>query len=687
MAEEPQHLSIQQRIAALKQAQANHTSNGAEPPVPRPQPPPTPGRTNAANNPPCNGVAPNGNQPSGQKPGTLPPPSWDKLKGKAPPPLPSRKTSERPQPPPLPRREISFDPHRRSSIESAASDASYKTAATCPGRITTGSRASTDSVAHPVRAPAYGDTNLPPLPPRRENTKDVKLPARPKPPSTKSTESLRPPPSLPHRRDSSNSPGRPVPVPPRTPSRDQGQAQITNGESNKPSGRKLPPPPPSPAGVEKIQQAGFARLNKGGEVCDTNQNSVPNGVSQEAEPSPVPPPVPLASRPDLSKLQATKPRMNGSNGWTAPSTSVVCLKCRDYSAADSHASRFPRESLPSHDLGWLANELTGPFPSHTDKARVLFTWLHHNIEYDVRSFFGNNVKSSTPNSTLATGLAVCEGYAQLFAALARHAGMEAVVISGHGKGFGYQELAPGSSLPPYQGNHAWNAVKIDNGQWKLIDATWGAGVVQGAGQPYLKRFEPAMFTNTNDELGLKHFPANRDQFFRDDGRPWISWEEYLLGNPNSSLGAEQPTVFDDARKHSIGEGTFLPATKRISINQPGPIRFQFGLICEHWTLERHSRTLPGLFLLMIHGIDGREEDRIPMNHVRGRGAGGGGDLWYVDVADARILGTPGQTAQIAVLTSFGDHKDARGVTVQEYREKAGRVGMAWAYIAAWELVA
>lgn len=419
-------------------------------------------------------------------------------------------------------------------------------------------------------------------------------------------------------------------------------------------------------------------MNKGPANADSH-SSASNGVPQGHEPSPTPPPVPLGSRPDLSKIQATKPRINASNGPVG-APSAVCLKCRDFTAADSHAARFPRQSLPSYDVAWLARELTGPFPSLTDKARVLFTWLHHNVEYDVKSFFNHCVQPSTPAGTLATGLAVCEGYAKLFAALAQHAGLEAVVVSGHGKGFGYQELAPGSSLPPFEGNHAWNAVKIDHGQWKLIDPTWGAGVVQGPGQPYVKQFIPAMFTNTNNELGLKHYPANRDQFYRDDGRPWIGWEEYLVGGP------EQPNMFDDARKHSLGEGTFLPAAKRISVRQAGPVRFQFGLICEHWTLERHSRALPGLFLLMVHGVDGRHEDRVPMNHVRGTGPGGGGDFWYVDVADARALGAPGQKVQLAVLTSFGDQKDARGVSVQEYREKVGRVGMAWAYIAEWELV-
>jgi hypothetical protein len=363
------------------------------------------------------------------------------------------------------------------------------------------------------------------------------------------------------------------------------------------------------------------------------------------------------------------------------------LKCRDFSAPDAHAARYPRQSLPTHDLGWLGRELTAPFISATDKARAIFTWLHHNIDYDTVSFYNNNVKPATPDSTLASGLAVCEGYAKLFATLATHAGLEAKVVSGHGKGYGYAAPAPGAPLPPYSpSGHAWNVVRIDNGQWKLIDPCWGAGHVQGPGMPYVRSFTPAMFTDTNDEFGLKHFPKDRTQFYRDDGRPEITWEEYILGNPNSPLGAAQPMVFGDAKKHSIGERSFRPAAARISIREPGPMRFQFNLICEHWSLERHSRAKPGLFLLMIHGVDGRQDDRLPLTHWRGPGSSGGGDVWYVDVLNPRTLGAPGQKVQLAVLTKFGELEDARGVTVEEYQRQVGRVGMAWAYIAEWELV-
>jgi transglutaminase/protease-like cytokinesis protein 3 len=152
-----------------------------------------------------------------------------------------------------------------------------------------------------------------------------------------------------------------------------------------------------------------------------------------------------------------------------------CLICRDFSAPDQHAARFPREHLPSSDVGWLAQQLCSPFPSPTDKARAIFTWLHHNVDYDVHSFFNGTVSPTTPEKTITSGLAVCEGYAGLFAALALKAGLQALVCSGDGKGFGHSPLEPGQPVPAFESNHAWNAVCIDNGEWKLIDPCWGAG--------------------------------------------------------------------------------------------------------------------------------------------------------------------------------------------------------------------
>ncbi|KAJ5102234.1 hypothetical protein NUU61_004456 [Penicillium alfredii] len=706
MTEEPQLGSIQQRIAALKQSQVARPDDGPEPFLR-----PATERSNSANNPPSYNVtgsvldrASIGNEPADDRPRRpVPrPPSHSsrpdvKPKPKVPPPVPSRKSEGEPPPTPArpadrpalpPRRPT--DPPRRPSLESVTSDASYSTASTT-GRGTSTTSVNTNGNSR-VKAPAWGTDDLPPLPPRRtEESKAPQLPSRPK--SRASIGSLSSklsltsrgpspsPPSLPTRRDRS-------PAPPQLPPRTTSGTEMNSNGATENSSPNLPPrklpPPPSATKINDARQLGFGNKNP---RPPPRSNSTP---AQESAPSGVPPPIPHGSRPDLSKLQATKPRFHGSMPSATPPanmSSTECLICRDFSGPDNHAARYPRASLPTQDMGWLANELTAPFPSLTDKARAIFTWLHHNIFYDVDSFFNNCVQPSTPASTLATGMAVCEGYAGLFAALATHGGLEVIVITGHGKGFGHQQLARGSPLPPFNGNHAWNAVRIDGGRWKLIDACWGAGVVQGKGHPYHQRFEPAMFYISNDEFGLKHYPSDKNHFFREDGRAGLSWEEYVLTDPERPTGVEPLIVYGDAKERSIGHRSFQPAGRHISLSTtPSPIRFQFGLICEHWTLAHHSRTIPGLFLLMIHGVDGRKDDRLPFNHVQGSGPAGGGEFWYVDVPDVRMLGAPGQKLQLAVLTSFGDRKDARGVTAQEYKAQVGRVGMAWAYVAEWDLV-
>ncbi|PKY03352.1 hypothetical protein P168DRAFT_291478 [Aspergillus campestris IBT 28561] len=663
MAEETQVMSIQQRIAALKHAQTGHGPESAPSPgigkqVTLPARPAAPPPYSAINYSPVNGD-------------TRPPPTPGSTgqRPKVPPPLPSRKNSNQPAPA-LPPRRPSQDPSRRNSVESTASDLSRSTT-TSASRASSIATSATSVDSGRLRAPPLEEANLPPLPPKRQSSQP---PSRPMSSRTSSDSQ----PRLPPRRPSSNSlrtngsslataETRP-PLPSRN---SQSRSSLTNGDvSTQPATRKLPPPPTDIV-LGNARESGFGRMNRA-----------------PTDPSGTPPPVPLASRPDLSKLQATKPRPQAS-GTSSATPAASCMLCRDFSAPDEHAARYPRQSLPTHDLGWLARELTEPFPSHTDKARALFTWCHHNVEYDVHSYFNKCIQRSTPESTARTGLAVCQGYAELYATLANSVGMEAVVISGHGKGFGYNAPAPGAPIPtPNLGGHAWNAVRIDHGQWKLLDACWGAGNVKGKGLPYQKAFKPAMFTMSNDEFGLRHFPKDPARFYRDDGRPTITWEEYILSNPDALGPIRPPQTFLGLEEFDIDPRSFRPGGPTISISQPGPLRFQFGFRCEHWTLERHCRQQqPGCFLLWTHGVDGRQVQRLPFTHVRGSMPGGGGDYWYVDVPNARMLGAAGQELNLAVVKTMGDRHDCRGVTPEEYRRAEGRVGMSWSYLAQWDLVA
>ncbi|KAI4709812.1 hypothetical protein J4E89_005829 [Alternaria sp. Ai002NY15] len=375
----------------------------------------------------------------------------------------------------------------------------------------------------------------------------------------------------------------------------------------------------------------------------------------------------MSSRPNLSALMASKPKPGA-----APSS---CLKCRDFSDPDNHAAQFPRTQLPNSDVGWLAHQLCSQFPSPTDKARAIFTWLHHNVDYDTHSFFNNTVMPTTPEKTIASGLAVCEGYAGLFAALALKAGLEAMVCSGACKGYGHAPLEPGQPTPPYESTHAWNAVKIDNGEWKLIDPCWGAGHLgcRNKGEGYVRAFAPQHFIMDNNEFGLKHYPGEASHQFRTDGRI-MSYEEFMRHDEGGRLFL----CGNGMKLHGFGEQTFEPSQARIKVNDPyapAVVRFQMSFICPHWDPQINGKGPPYIMLLSVAGRDGRKPDYKPLNTD--------GRTWWLDFP-RMDLGAPGQKISIVAVTEF-NKKDARGLSLATWNNKRAYSCM-FGSVASWELV-
>jgi hypothetical protein len=316
--------------------------------------------------------------------------------------------------------------------------------------------------------------------------------------------------------------------------------------------------------------------------------------------------------------------------------------------------------------------LCDPFPSYDDKARAIFTWCHHNIYYDTVAFFGNNVQHMTVEETIFRGSAVCQGYAETFKAVANRAGLECEVVGGHGKGFGYEPLKKGERPPPAKPDgHAWNAVRVDGGAWKLVDACWGAGHICSAANLYKKEFSPRQFTLPNEKFGLRHFPQDARLQHRSDGRT-VSWEEYYTGG----VDGEPHQWYGTGNTEGIAEDSVEPKGRDISVYSGQVVRFQFSKVCEHWTSEKAGLGQPALFLLSIHGVDGRKDEVIP-TETNG--------YWNWADVKARDLGAPGQTVEMLKLETM-DNRDARGVTAQEFQSKKGRVGMSWSYIAKWTLV-
>lgn len=262
--------------------------------------------------------------------------------------------------------------------------------------------------------------------------------------------------------------------------------------------------------------------------------------------------------------------------------------------------------------------------------------------------------------------------AEVYKAIANRAGLECVLVSGHGKGFGHSAIMEGESVPPEKATgHAWNAVRIDGGGWKLLDACWGAGHISGETRSFTKKFSPQMFHMPNDKFGQRHFPKEKPYQFRDDGRT-ISWEEYFIGRVHG-----QPVMlYGNAAEEAISGDSVEPAALHLA-TAPGDdvVRIQFSYECEHWG-EKAPKGKPPLFILAVHGAGGGKDDWIPMETD--------GHWHWMDVR-RRDLGAPGQDLLVLVLLEL-DGKSARGCSPQVFKEKLGRTKLNWMGVMKWELV-
>ncbi|XWW95552.1 hypothetical protein V2A60_003513 [Cordyceps javanica] len=607
-AEKPQYTTLAERIAALNKNKT-FAANGPSAKPARRAPPPPPSRTQTGLEDSTPTTPPVPTRPAKSNPPPLPRrDTQTSLNGQdvTRPPLPSRKSSTQ-QPPALPQRQPSIQPNGLLNVRRDSTSSEVSQNSTKSSKSAGQSSWSTTSQSSATTAPR----KLPPI--QAQETQK---------PSTTPT------------------------LPPRLLVRGKGQDAT----------------PARP----RIMGFGSSQAPK----PTANGQSSTQDVCNNPKASDGPPPVPTTTRPSAARVREATSRTATP---ALPAAELNnCFACRDWSAPDAVAAQYPRQSVPRNDpVGYLAHNLCSPFPSYSDKARAIFTWCHHNIAYDTGAFFGNSVQHQTGESTIFSGLAVCAGYAETYKAIANRAGLECDVVGGHGKGFGYTPLKNGEPVPRADpSGHAWNAVRIDGGGWKLLDACWGAGNVDGATQSFNKVFAPAQFNVNNEQFGARHFPENPKFQYREDGRT-VSWEEYYRGRADG----EPVTIFSNAAEEGINESSMEPANKHIQVYSGQVIRFQFCKTCPHWKSEKNGVGKPPLFVLNIHGLDGRKDDMVPIETD--------GYWHWIDV-NARDLGAPGQKVEVMQITSV-DHKDARGLTARDFLAAKGRKAMAFSFLTQWIL--
>ncbi|MDH4261904.1 MAG: hypothetical protein OEV78_02535 [Spirochaetia bacterium] len=177
---------------------------------------------------------------------------------------------------------------------------------------------------------------------------------------------------------------------------------------------------------------------------------------------------------------------------------TIELKKTNFQSIDAHVDKASKMHFKNTKS--LAAYLIQPAKTDLEKIRAIYRWVTANIDYDTKSYFSGAYEPTDSEYVFQSGKSVCEGYSNLFDALAREAGIESVKISGFAKGYGYIQGSVDDKT-----NHAWNAVKL-NGKWYLIDTTWGSGYLEN--RSFIRRFEEHYFLTSPIQFIYDHFPEN-----------------------------------------------------------------------------------------------------------------------------------------------------------------------------------
>jgi hypothetical protein len=177
--------------------------------------------------------------------------------------------------------------------------------------------------------------------------------------------------------------------------------------------------------------------------------------------------------------------------------------------------------------------------SQTELAYLIYSWIGHHIQYDARAFNTGRYGDLSASGVLKSRKGVCDGFANLYAALCMASGLEAYNIGGYAKGYGYR---PGKRF--YEPDHAWNVVEAD-GRWMLVDPTWGEGYGEGRHGRMVarKHYNDYWFDVDPQEFIFTHFPEDpKWQLLKDpvsktefEKLPWVDPMMHFYGFPRDAI--------------------------------------------------------------------------------------------------------------------------------------------------------
>jgi len=302
---------------------------------------------------------------------------------------------------------------------------------------------------------------------------------------------------------------------------------------------------------------------------------------------------------------------------------------------DARVAATPAKAEAS--IRTLADYLAAAGPTDLERARAVYQWVSSNIAYDVSGFRSGDYGDLSPDGVLRRRSAVCSGYAGLAEAIGRAMGLEVEVVSGWSKGYGYQAgAAVGGGT-----NHAWNAVRID-GEWRLMDPTWGAGYIDG-NMAFVRRAQDHYFLTDPQAFILDHFP--------EDPR-WQLLDEPVSRTEYGEMVFLRPHFFANRLEiHSHRRGRILTDDRlTVEIGTPGDVLLLAHVLDAGTEEEIEGRTFVQLAdsLILIDAVFPRRGTYLLRMFVKPRDAEGSYQ-WAGDYRVEAMAGDPDGDFPLAFL--------------------------------------
>jgi len=255
-----------------------------------------------------------------------------------------------------------------------------------------------------------------------------------------------------------------------------------------------------------------------------------------------------------------------------------------YVEIDQHVRSCPKEI--KSDVDKLIPYLEEVSATDIEKARAIYVWLADNISYDAKSINKNKTGDNSAKGVLKSKKAICGGYASLYEYLGQKMGLEIHKVGGYCKSDLTEDSWDFADEDP---DHAWNVIKI-NGEWRVFDATWGAGNGEDSRGKleFTKSYTDNWFNLSPYEAIFTHFPEDTalilttpkltlEKFENLQGIPVYAFTTKLLNAEQTYLKAVKKSSLKFPIVYPLDPNEFqvLDAPKEFRLRKRKPHRFEF----------------------------------------------------------------------------------------------------------------